>query len=343
MLEETRGEPLLPAYPPAGLLVLLLGACRPGGGDDSRLQPSEGDDTAPRDSTIADTAPDDTDTGDSGPDDTGPTETGDPDPPLPGCVSYTALIAQCAARVTPGTRTEGYEDIAPDDADLLDELHAVVSATHDPISYDHLWDAFPLTDARADGTVWDVYSDASEGAPAYTYAFGDDQCGEYDGEGDCYNREHLWAQNWTSGGSPFKSDLNHMLPTDGWVNNIRGNLPFGPVSVSNYLTTNGSRRGSSALCAYRGEVFEPIDAYKGDIARALLYVHVRYTGEDSDWGSSEGTTGAALNPWFKRVLIAWSLNDPVSDKERARNDVVEGIQGNRNPFIDHPEYVCGAL
>ena len=233
-----------------------------------------------------------------------------------------------------------WHGLEPDTAALASKLHSRVEA-HQALEYDEVWAAFLHTDARDDGTVWDIYSDPGDGLPAYSYTLLDDQCGEYDSEGDCYNREHSFPQSWSDDTVPERSDLHHVFPVDGWVNGVRGRLPLGPVAVPEASTSNGSTSGDSALCDYGGEVFEPVDAYKGDLARALLYMSVRYRGEDEDWGYSDASDGASLEPWFEQTLLAWHLLDPVSAKEQERNDAIEALQGNRNPFVDRPELACG--
>ena len=90
---------------------------------------------------------------------------------------------------------------------------------------------------------------------------------------------------------------------------------------------------------YTGTVFEPIDEYKGDFARAYFYMSVRYYGEDSNWGSSGMTNKSEIEDWAMTMLLNWHNNDPVSQKEIDRNNVIyNSYQHNRNPFIDHPEY-----
>jgi endonuclease I len=84
-------------------------------------------------------------------------------------------------------------------------------------------------------------------------------------------------------------------------------------------------------------VFEPIDEYKGDLARTYFYVSVAYMG--ASWSSNQMVSGAKLNADAEAMLRAWHAADPVSSKETARNAAVEDVQGNRNPFIDHPEWV----
>jgi len=70
----------------------------------------------------------------------------------------------------------------------------------------------------SNGYVWDMYSDVPGGTPAYYFTFGDDQCGNYSGEGDCYNREHSFPKSWYGDVLPMNTDLFHLYPTDGWVN-----------------------------------------------------------------------------------------------------------------------------
>ena len=213
-------------------------------------------------------------------------------------------------------------------------LHNIIKG-HTVKSYDYLWTAYGTTDLRANGTIWDIYSNTN-------FAYVSGQCGSnqgYQGVGDCYNREHLWAQSWTNSDNTEKTDLHHVFPTDGYVNNIRGNLPFGEVSNPNWSQQYCGKRGPNTVSGYTGIVFEPVDEYKGDIARALMYVSVRYYSEDSGWSTEyDMTNKSVIKDWAITMLLAWHRADPVSPKETARNNAVYGIQGNRNPFIDNPDY-----
>lgn len=222
--------------------------------------------------------------------------------------------------------------------ELKQALHDLID-DHSVATYAALWDQFFYTDRRSDGTIWDMYSDNPEGEPPYVYEFGTDQCGNYSGEGDCYNREHSFPKSWFGGEvEPMYTDLFHIYPTDGYVNNRRGNLPYGETTSPSWTSLNGSRVGSCSVSGYSGNVFEPIDAYKGDLARTYFYMAVRYFGEDGSWPGSDMTDGAELLPWALDMLLDWHQCDPVSEKETARNDAVYEIQGNRNPFIDRPEW-----
>jgi len=220
---------------------------------------------------------------------------------------------------------------------LQQALHDIID-DHNVLSYDELWDAFEQTDKKQNGKVWDMYSDNPGGTPPYEFTFGSDQCGGYSGEGDCFNREHSWPKSWFSDKPPMYSDLFHLYPTDGYVNNRRSNYPFGEVGSASWISENGSKVGDCSAPGYSGTVFEPIDEYKGDFARTYFYMATRYYGEDNGWAGSPMTNGSQLKSWAVTMLLLWHQNDPVSQKEINRNNAVYSYQQNRNPFIDHPEY-----
>ena len=217
-------------------------------------------------------------------------------------------------------------------------LHNIIKG-HTSISYSQLWNAFWSTDNKGNGVVWDMYSDRPGGNPPYIYYLGQDQCGNYSGEGDCYNREHSWPSSWFNDQSTPRTDLHHIFPTDGYVNNRRGNYPFGEVRSASWTSQNGSKLGPCKTLGYTGTVFEPIDEYKGDFARALMYMSVRYYGEDGSWSSSDMTSKSEIKSWAIELLMRWNEQDPVSQKEIDRNNTIyDDYQHNRNPCVDHPEY-----
>ena len=247
------------------------------------------------------------------------------------CLFFTALTAQIPS---------GYYNNASNKSgtELQAALHQIID-NHTVISYSGLWNAFESTDVKTDGKVWDIYSDKPGGTPAYEFTFGNNECGNYNSEGDCYNREHSFPASWFNSQSPMQTDLFQIYPTDGYVNNIRGNYPYGETNSPSWTSTNGSKLGPCSVSGYSGTVFEPIDEYKGDLARTYFYMATRYYGEDSNWSGSPMVTGAQLKAWAIAMLLQWNEEDPVSQKEIDRNNAVYSIQGNRNPFIDHPEYV----
>lgn len=217
-------------------------------------------------------------------------------------------------------------------------LHNIIK-NHTQISYNGLWTAYQKTDKKANGKVWDIYSDVPSGTPPYQFTFITDQCGNYAVEGDCYNREHSWPQSWFNSVTGPVSDLFHIYPTDGKVNGERSNYPYGDVSVASITTLNGGKLGTCSDLGYNLDVFEPIDEYKGDLARGYFYMSTRYYSEDAGWSTSDATNKATILPWQMNVLLQWNQQDPVSAKEHARNDsIYYKFQNNRNPFIDHPEW-----
>ena len=230
-------------------------------------------------------------------------------------------------------------------AALKTALHNIIKG-HNQVSYDAIWGKFLFTDTDTDNTILDIYSDGNSTGNFFTYS--EDQCGSYQGEADCYNREHTWPRSWVGGDvAPMFTDLFNVYPTDGYVNGMRSNYPYGEVGSPTYTSLNGSMRGPNAIAGYSGTVFEPIDAYKGDLARSYLYMVTRYENLVAGWPSNssevaailDGTTFPAFEEWYIELLLQWHNDDPVSLKEQNRNEAIYGIQGNRNPFIDHPEYV----
>ncbi|MCQ2285801.1 MAG: endonuclease [Bacteroidales bacterium] len=214
------------------------------------------------------------------------------------------------------------------------------------IDYKSLWIYFPQTDNMGNDVVWDIYSDIPDGESPYVFIYTTDQCGQYFAEGDCYNREHSVPNSWFGGDKtkeqPIYTDLFHLYPTDGYVNNKRNNMPYGEVTNPTWTSQNGSKIGPNTYSSdYTKDVFEPIDAYKGDLARTYFYMSLRYKDYNfaQDPVSSYVFNYSTLKPWALEMFKKWSSQDTVSQKERDRNDAVQGIQNNRNPFIDFPQLV----
>ncbi|MDR1227184.1 MAG: endonuclease [Prevotellaceae bacterium] len=230
-------------------------------------------------------------------------------------------------------------------AALKTTLHNQIKG-HTVHSYADLWTDYVTTDKRADGKVWDMYSTC-------TFTFGSssaggNQCGNYGSVCDCYNREHSFPKSWFNDASPMYSDIFHIYPTDGKVNGVRNNYPYGEVGNATWTDAKGLGKLGSAKSGlgYSGVVFEPADEYKGDFARTYFYMVTRYEDVVAGWYSNaeakptlNGTAYPAFNTWVIDMLLRWHANDPVSQKEVDRNNAVySSVQGNRNPFIDHPEY-----
>ena len=213
---------------------------------------------------------------------------------------------------------------------------------HTVLSYTPgLWTAYLSTDVKPNGKLWDIYSDRPGGTPAYEYTMTTNQCGSVSpsAEGSCYNREHTWPQSKFASDTPMQTDLFLVYPTDYHVNNKRSDYPYGKVGSITETFTNGSKLGSNTYpgCPV-GLCYEPIDSFKGDIARTYFYISTCYRNDSAKFSTWEMATRVNLNPWAVQMLLEWHHMDPVSKKEIDRNNAVYGIQGNRNPFIDHPEY-----
>ena len=245
-----------------------------------------------------------------------------------------AIVGMTAAAAVPS----GYYNNANNKSDqaLMAALHSIIDG-HTKRSYQQLWSDFKSTDCNGT-TIIDRYSTTQ-----YTYS--SDQCGNYSGVGDCYNREHSIPNSWWGGSDSDTAytDLHHMFPVDGWVNNERGNHPFG--NCANGVAKGTGKLGTCTFSGYNGTVFEVADEYKGDFARVYFYFATRYMTRMSNYTSGTGnvvftaSTYLGLTNWAINQLLEWHRNDPVSTLETRRNDAVYSIQKNRNPFVDYPELV----
>ncbi|MER5898223.1 endonuclease [Streptomyces sp. NPDC001876] len=208
---------------------------------------------------------------------------------------------------------------------LKGSLHTIIS-DQTKLSYSQVWDALKATD-----------EDPSNSSNVILLYTGRSQSKSDNGgnTGD-WNREHVWAKSHGDFGTATGpgTDIHHLRPEDVQVNSIRGNKDFD--------------NGGSAVSGAPGNLtdsdsFEPRDAVKGDVARMILYMAVRYEGDDAfaDLEPNDSVSnGSAPNIGRLSVLKQWSQEDPPDSFEQHRNDVIfDTYQHNRNPFIDHPEWV----
>ncbi len=164
-----------------------------------------------------------------------------------------------------------------------------------------------------------------------------------------WNREHLWCQSYGTDAGPARTDLNHMRPEEANVNSSRGNnfFDFSDPHASGYRSYTNLAAGR--VWSRTSTTWEPPDVVKGDIARALLYMTVRYTGDAANENKlilTDNTNLIVSGTNFMgryTALLKWHFADPVSAEERARNDGVYSYQTNRNPFVDRPEWVSAAF
>lgn len=199
----------------------------------------------------------------------------------------------------------------------------------------------------------DIYSEIPTGPDAYEYTSAN-LISTSGAEGLGYNREHAVPQSTFNSNYPMYSDLHFVIPTDARINQLRNNYPYGiGNSTIHYTFSNTSKIANSAIpnYVYTNRVYEPINEFKGDIARMLLYFAVRYEDKLPGFNHStninpaidrspfDGTAERAFDSAYISMLIQWHTQDPVSQREINRNNAVYAIQNNRNPFIDNPQWV----
>lgn len=229
---------------------------------------------------------------------------------------------------------------------LMTALRNIIHS-HTEVSYSSgLLKAFAKADVDAQGYIIDIYSNCR-------YSPSDNgSSASHVGEG--YNREHSFPRSWFGGEvAPMNTDVFHIYPTDIHVNSQRSNFPYGVCANGTRLSYGSyvakGKLGTCTYPGYSGTVFEPDDEYKGDLARSYFYMVTCYKNELPSWPGSAQLDYArnkykAFSTWTINMLMEWTRLDPVSEKEIKRNEAVYGIQGNRNPFIDHPElaeYIWG--
>ena len=211
------------------------------------------------------------------------------------------------------------------------------------VSYSGLGEKYKLTDKRADGCLRDWYSNITN----YTWSGSNGNSSE----GAGWNKEHTVPQSWFNEASPMKSDIVHVVPTDCWVNNMRSSYPLAEVAtIKKHSANNYSILGTCKTEGYSGTVFEPNDEIKGDLARIYFYMATCYQDKVSNWtkGESQKVFGNSSYPglrdWVLAMFMRWAKQDPIDDVEKARNNAVYEVQGNRNPFVDYPgleDYIWG--
>lgn len=248
-----------------------------------------------------------------------------------------ALFVAIAVPQSEAAPPAGFYDVAEglEGGALVDVLQALSARGHRPLSYKGVWTLVQKSDEDPNNpdNVLTIYSLRS--LPK--------RCMEGSGTGCSvtWNREHVWAK---SHGFPRQdqwahTDGHHLRAETVACNSARGNLDFalGGKEVEGCL----SRRATGASRSW-----EPPDASKGDVARMMFYMAVRYEGDalndrTPDLDLVDRLTGDGQSRFGKLCeLLRWHHADPVSPEEARRNDVVHQIQGNRNPFIDRPEFAA---
>ena len=262
-------------------------------------------------------------------------------PLLPNVQQQTAL----AETTWENTYTGSYYDNLNTDLEgsaFRQELAELITDTHTKYtSWDGLANAFKVADADPDnnGNVIWFYTGTSVPFSGFGGSVGDT------------NREHVWPK---AAGKAFPeksgpgSDAHHLRPTEQRLNSTRGSKNFDEVAQTsaNIVKENGSSSygnsayGADALCYSSGSFFYPAKGYRGATARILFYMQTRWG--DHDQYNLEFVDGAGSSKTIGKIstLLKWHLEEPPTEEEIRRNEVVFGLQGNRNPFIDHPEYAA---
>ncbi|HZH61722.1 MAG TPA: endonuclease, partial [Metabacillus sp.] len=207
---------------------------------------------------------------------------------------------------------------------LKTALHNIID-DHTEISYSNVWEALRNTDEDPNNhnNVILLYTGRSQSKTSNGTSI------------DSWNREHVWAKSHGDFGTTMGAgtDLHHLRPTDVTVNSSRGNKDF----------DNGGTAQKEAPATYAdSDSWEPRDEVKGDVARMIFYMAVRYEGDNGELDLEVSETvnnGYAPLHGKLSTLLQWHQQDPVDDFERNRNEIIyQEYQHNRNPFIDHPEW-----
>ncbi|MDF1510245.1 endonuclease [Robertmurraya sp. DFI.2.37] len=208
-------------------------------------------------------------------------------------------------------------------AELKSTLHNIIN-DHTMLPYSTVWEALKETDEDPNNPEHVIlfYSGISRAKSSNGGNVGQ------------WNREHVWAQSHGNFGTSMGpgTDIHHLRPTDVQVNSARGNLDF---------DYGGSPVKNCDDCLRTSQSWEPPDRVKGDVARMLFYMAVRYESDDRVDLELNDSLNNGSTPYHGKlsVLLQWHEQDPVDDYERNRNDVIyEKWQHNRNPFIDYPEW-----
>jgi endonuclease I len=246
----------------------------------------------------------------------------------PGLTSPTAfaLADGTTPPTTPPPSGDYYRDATgKTGAALKTALHQIIS-TNSKLTYDQVWDALKATDQDPNNSanVILLYSGRSQSKSTNG------------GNPNDWNREHVWAKshgNFDTLTGPG-TDLHHLRPEDVSVNAARGNKDF---------DMGGSAVSEAPGSFTDADSFEPRNAVKGDVARMIFYMAVRYDGGDgfADLEMNNNVSnGSKPNIGRQSVLLQWNAQDPPDAFEKRRNQVIfDSYQHNRNPFIDHPEWV----
>lgn len=243
---------------------------------------------------------------------------------------------------------------------LKTELFNKISTNTIALSYGSMDDYYFKTDSKPSEinsnnfVIVDRYcSDRPNGIDSCNFKFITNFCssgGTFTYHCACYVKEHTFPSSWFNDQLPMRSDMHFVFPADNYTNNEKSNYPLGYVQTPTLTSYNGTKIGTSNTVLNYGfnatHVFEPIDSFKGDFARAYLYVVTRYETLAATWINNSsandvlaGNIYPSFDSWILQLCVKWHKLDPPSSFEKKRNDSIFSIQGNRNPFVDFPSLV----
>ena len=266
----------------------------------------------------------------------------------------TAVVNRASVEYIVAEASEGsyYSTItAQGGTQLLGQLHDLISTTHKTYT--------TYTDCKTPAKVilTDPGSNSSSVMEFYSQADIASSWGA--GASGTWNREHVWCQSLSNGlwgETGGGADMHHIRPVESALNSTRNNNRYGLVNdrENRKVYYKDASKNQVALGGYNigNAVFEPIDEVKGDVARIVMYVYTHYNTYSNVGGTVNGSGNSGYYGTLKfmnvmytdseseaiSLLLDWNESDPVDDIEVTRNEAVYKIQGNRNPFIDHPEY-----
>ena len=215
--------------------------------------------------------------------------------------------------------------------ELRSALHNIIKVGHTQLTYSQVWNALQYTDEDPDNSanVLLLYSGRS--------ADKNDRDGQPGFDNDSWNREHVWAKSY---GFPDENqfaytDIHHLRPADKTINSARSNKAF---------DNGGTAQGEAPDTYTDSDSWEPRDSVKGDVARMLFYMDIRYEGTDGNTPDLALVDNTAMVSGDANIgklctLVAWNQQDPVDNFEMRRNNRIHERQGNRNPFIDNPAWI----
>lgn len=245
---------------------------------------------------------------------------------------------------------------------LKSKLHEIISKKINSYNYSNVGDYYTTTDVDVyfenNGSILDIYTENPTGSEIEYTALQNISSANAEGLG--WNREHGMPQSTYYGIYPMYSDIHYLIPADARINQLRSNYPYARTTgletngtshncnspnTTPCIVSNGSKLGKSITPGYTNTVYEPIDEFKGDVARYLLYFVTRYEGSLNIFNHMvttaplDGNEERGYDNWYISMLLDWHNLDPVSQKEINRNNAVYTIQNIRNPFIDNPAWV----